>query len=44
MNSVSGHKSALLGYTGPGITWTNEMNFVMNHATAAGSPTPPVDQ
>ena len=27
----------LLGYTGPGTTWCNEMNGVMNHAPGAGS-------
>ena len=32
-----GHDSALLGYAGPGTTWANEMNFVMNHAPGAGS-------
>ena len=30
-------------YTGPGKTWSNEMNFVMNHAPGAGSITQPVD-
>ena len=24
-------------YTGPGISWVNEMNFVVNHAPGAGS-------
>ena len=27
-----------------GTTWANEMNFVMNHATGAGSIARPVDQ
>ena len=27
----------LYGYTGPGITWANEMIFSMNHAPSAGS-------
>ena len=32
MNGALGHDSALQGYTGPGTTWADEMNFVMNHA------------
>ena len=36
MNGVQGHNFALQGYTGPGTTWDNEMNFVMNHAPGAG--------
>ena len=28
MIGVSGRNSALEGYTGPGTTWTNEMNLV----------------
>ena len=32
-----GHDSALQGYTGPGTTWDNEMNFGMKHAPGAGS-------
>ena len=32
MIGVSGHDSALEGYTGPGTTWVNGMNLVMNHA------------
>ena len=36
MNAVLGHKSTLFGYTGPGTTWANEMNFVLNHAPGAG--------
>ena len=35
MNGVLGHDSALLGYTGPGTTWVNEMNSAMNHAPGA---------
>ena len=35
--SVLGHHAALYGYTGPGTTWANEMNFSMNHAPGAGS-------
>ena len=27
MNGVLGYNSALRGYTGPGTTWANEMNF-----------------
>ena len=34
----------LQGYTGPGTTWTNEKNFVMNYAFGAGLITRPVDQ
>ena len=34
----------LQGYTGPRITWADEMNFVVDHATGAGSITRPVDQ
>ena len=34
----------LEGYTGPGTTWDDEMNFVMNHAPGAGSIARPVDQ
>ena len=34
----------LEGYTGPGKTWTNEMNFVMNHAPGARSIARPVNQ
>ena len=39
MKDVLGNDSALEGYSGPGITWTNEMNFVTNHdhAPDAGS-------
>ena len=34
MIGVLGHDSALSGYTGPGTTWVNGINFVMNHALA----------
>ena len=36
MNGVSGHDSALQGYTGPGITWANMwlMNGVSGHDSA----------
>ena len=37
MNGILRHDSAVQGYTGPGSTWTNEMNFVMNHALGARS-------
>ena len=37
MIGVLGHDSALQGYTGPGTTWANEMNFVMNLTPGAGS-------
>ena len=30
-------------YIGPGTTWTNEMNFVVNHAPDAGWIARPVD-
>ena len=43
MNGVLGHDSALKGYTGPGTTWANEMNFMVNHASGAGSIARPVD-
>ena len=33
-----------VGYTGLGITWANEMNFVMDHTPGAGSIATPVDQ
>ena len=35
--------SALLDYTGPGISGANEMNFGAKHASGAGSITCPVD-
>ena len=44
MNGVLGHDSALQGYTRPGTTWDKAMNFVMNHASGAGSIAQPVDQ
>ena len=44
MNIVLGHDSALEGYTGPGTTWVDEMNFGMNHVPGAGSMARPVDQ
>ena len=33
---VLGNDSALEGYTLPGITWANEMKFIMNYAPCAG--------
>ena len=44
MVGVLGHNSALKGYTGPGTTWADEMNFVLNHAPGAGSLARPVHQ
>ena len=44
MSDVLGHCSALKGYTGPGSTWANEMNFVINHVPCAGLIALPVDQ
>ena len=44
MNSVLSHNSALQGYTGPGITWTNDTIFFFNHAPGAGSIVRPVDR
>ena len=44
MNGAVSHNAALKGYIGPGTTWTNEVHFVMNHSTGAGSLTQPVDQ
>ena len=44
MNDVLGHASTLSGYTGPGMTCANDMNFVMNHALGVGSVARPVDQ
>ena len=41
---VLGHHSALIGYTGPGTIWANEMNFVVSHAPGEGSLARPVDQ
>ena len=43
MNGVSGHGSALSGYTEQGITWANDMNFYMNYAPGGGSNTRLVD-
>ena len=42
-NGVLGHNAALQGYTGPGTTLANEMNFGMNHAPGTGSITRTVD-
>ena len=44
MNGVLDHDAALKGYTGPGITWANEMNFVWNHASGAASIARPIAQ
>ena len=44
MIGILGHDSALYGYTGQGTILANEMNFVMNHATGAGSIDRPVSQ
>ena len=44
MNAVLSNDSALEGYTGPGTTWANEMNFVIEYAPGAGSIVRPVDQ
>ena len=44
MIGVLGHDSALVGYTGSGTTWANEMYLVMNHALGAGSIVRPVNQ
>ena len=33
----------MLGFTGPGSTWDNEMNFGLKHAPGAGLIAPPVD-
>ena len=41
---VLGHDSALVGYTGPGTTWADGMNFGMNIAPGAGSITRPINQ
>ena len=37
MVGVLVHDSVLQGYTSPGTTWANDMNFIMNHAPGAGS-------
>ena len=34
--NVLGYDSALQGYSGAGTTWTNEMNFALNHTPGAG--------
>ena len=44
MNGILGLDSALWGYTEPLATWTNEINFDMNHAPGAGSIAQSVDQ
>ena len=36
MTGILGHDSAILGYTGPGTTWANDMNIVMNHDPGIG--------
>ena len=41
MKSVLGYD---YGYTGPGTTWANEMNFIMNHVLGAGMIAQPVFQ
>ena len=43
MNDILGLDSALLAYTGPGTTWTNGMNYVMNDEPGALSIVRPVD-
>ena len=43
MTGVLGHDFALEGYTGPGTTKANEMNFSMKHAPRAGLIGHPVD-
>ena len=43
INAVLGHNAALEGYTRPGTTWANEMNFVTNRAPDAGLITQPAD-
>ena len=37
MNGVLDHDSAWLGYTGPGTTWANEMDCVVNRAPGVES-------
>ena len=44
MNGVLGHDSAMCGYAGPGTTWINETNFVINRALVGDSIARPVDQ
>ena len=41
---IVGDHSSLYGYTGPRTNWANEMDFIMNHASSAGSIDRPVDQ
>ena len=43
MIGVLGKDAELQGYTGPGTTWANKMNFSMNHAPGAGLISGPVD-
>ena len=43
MNGVLGHHAELLRNTRLGTSWTNEMNFGMNHAPRARSITRPVN-
>ena len=43
MNGVLALDSALYSYTGMGITWANEMKFVMSHAPGVESIAGPVD-
>ena len=42
MSGALFHFSQLLGYTGLGIIWANEMDCVMSHAPGAGSIARPV--
>ena len=35
--------NGVLGYTGPGAIWANEMNFGMHHAPGAGLTVQPFD-
>ena len=37
INGVLGNDPAQWGYTGPGTTYANEMDFDMNHAPGAES-------
>ena len=45
MNGVLGYESALvrLYWAGPGTTWGNGMNFVVNHAPGSGLIARPID-
>ena len=36
MNGDFSPQFCTAGYTGPGTTWVNEMNFGMNHTPDAG--------